>query len=236
MALYEHDGDYHIKLNGQTILNSKASGSEAAFADVMTGFYAPYHKPRVLVDGVGLGFVLKRVYENLNVQSKVEMTESVKELLDWNREHLKGLNGKLLSDARLKIHTKSLVEIIGKAPPEHYDAVLIDVNHSPASLLGRSNTELLTRQGINLLMCALKAGGRVGFWSAGPDKDLEKMLRKAGHEVFSVSAKSYEQAKKASHTIYVVEKPAPKEKRRKADSPEEAPVGNRVRRGKRPRE
>lgn len=237
LAFYEHDGDYHLKLNGQTILNSKATLAEETFADILTGFFAPYHKPRVLIDGMGLGFVLKKVYKNLNVQSKIELTEPCKELLKWNREFLQHLNGKLLADARLKIHTRDTMEVIRKAPPDHYDVIMLDVNHGPAAMLGLSGEDFLTRQGVALIMCALKPGGRVGFWSAGPDRELEKMLKKAGHQVISASAKSYEQAKKASHTIYVVEKPLPKEKRRSAQVVEDAaPEGNRVRRGRRPRE
>lgn len=210
LALYEHDSAYHLKLNGHALMSTTATASEAVLAELVCGHYARYQKPRVLIGGLGFGFSLKRTLELINPQSKVEVAELLPEVVAWNREFLAPVNGLLLKDPRVKIFTEDVFNIIGRAPEAHYDAIMLDVDNGPVAMVQGGNDRLYDRNGIDLIMHALKPGGRVAFWSASMDKPFEKRLKKAGYDVLVQGAKAYEQAKKFSHTIYVVERPLPK--------------------------
>ena len=59
MTLTRHAGDYYIDVDGETLMSTRAPGSEKALADLAAEVLSGNSWPRVLVGGLGLGFTLE---------------------------------------------------------------------------------------------------------------------------------------------------------------------------------
>lgn len=203
-SLHEHDGEYFLKLNGRQLMGSNSTVSELLLADLACRFGADVKRPSVLIGGLGLGFSLRRVLEIAGPNVSVQVAELLPEVVAWNREFLGGLNGKLLDDHRVEVVTRDVFECI-KTGPSSYDAILLDVDNGPTSLVQTQNSRLYTGRGLSLIHRSLRRGGRVAFWSAEQEPAFLASLKRAGFRAEEFEAKSHERAKRAAHRIYVGE-------------------------------
>lgn len=214
LALFEHDGSYHIRLNGQGLMHSTQSASELLLGELAASRLAGTGRaqqppPRLLIGGLGLGFTLKSVLEKLDAQpaARIEVAELFPEVVEWNREFLRDLNGALLEDPRVEVRAQDVWELLAQAGQGAYDAIMLDVDNGPAAMVHKQNARLYTTKGVRRLAGALKAGGRACIWSAGSEeRAFTERLKKAGLQVEVVPARLYPQAKRCACTIYVADK------------------------------
>lgn len=183
-------------------MGSNSTVSELLLADVACPPGPRREKSRVLIGGLGLGFSLRRVLELTGPKATAEVAELLPEVVAWNREFLQGLNGRLLDDPRVEIFTGDVFDCIKKGPAR-YDAILLDVDNGPTSLVQPQNGRIYDRHGISLIWRALKPGGRVAFWAAEREPTLLTSLKRAGFQVEEVPCKAHERAKREAHRIYV---------------------------------
>ena len=176
MALYEHDGAFSISLNGKELMHSKVTASESLLGRTGVDQINKDIPTRVLIGGLGLGFTLKSVLESGNSKMRIELAELVPEVIEWNRTYLKELNGELLDDPCVDIKGMDVIDLIQNAEPRTYDAILLDVDNGPVAMVDANNDQLYSNSGIRLMCRALKKGGRIVVWSAGPDLQFEKRL------------------------------------------------------------
>ncbi len=204
-SLHEHCGEYFLKLNGTQLMGSNATVSELLLADLACDWREPRASPRVLIGGLGLGFSLKRVLELVGPGAAVEVAELLPEVVAWNREFLRELNGSLLDDPRVKVTVGDVFDCI-KRNPAHYDGILLDVDNGPTSFVQPKNSRLYTGNGFALIRRALRPGGRVAFWSADKEPAFLAQLGRSGFFAEEAPAKAHERAKRAAHRIYVGER------------------------------
>jgi spermidine synthase len=204
LVLLEHDGEYYLKVRGVQLMSTTASSSEQRMAELACERLPA--RPRILIGGLGFGFTLRRVLELCPADAVVEVAELLREVVDWNREHLREVNGALLDDPRVKIHTADVFGLISKAAGQPYHAILLDVDNSPDPLVQQGNGRLYDRNGIALAKAALHHGGRVVYWSANADKGFAKALERVYPRVECVGAKAYPKAKRFTHTLFVAER------------------------------
>jgi spermidine synthase len=204
-SLHEHDGDYFLKLNGRQLMSSTATTSELLLADLACKGLRTLPNPRVLIGGLGLGFSLRRVLELVGRGATVEVAELLPEVVAWNREFLRAVNGALLDDPRVKLITGDVYQVIRRAGKSCYDAILLDVDNGPTSFVQRENSRLYNRNGRGLILRALKPGGKVAFWSACEERGFIPSLTRCGFKAQAFPAKSHDRAKRAAHVIYVAE-------------------------------
>lgn len=205
LALYEQDGAFSINFNGQELMHSKATASEVLLGKLGAEALDKEASSRVLIGGLGLGFTLRSVLEVAGPKAVIEVVELVSEVIDWNRELLKDLNGELLEDPRVEVRHDDVAKLIRKADPNTYDSIILDVDNGPTAMVTGNNFNLYSKSGVRLIRSALKVGGRVVFWSAGPDQKFELRLKQAGFEVSSHPAKVHEGAKRAAYLLYVAQ-------------------------------
>lgn len=199
LLLQEHDGEYFLKIGGVPLMSTTAAASEQEMATLAC---PPSEKPRrVLIGGLGFGFTLRRVLELVSEESEVVVAELLQEVIDWNREYLREVNGALLDDSRVEVRKKDVFKIMqGK---EQFDAILLDVDNSPDPLVQKGNGRLYQRRGLEIARSSLRPKGLVVYWSAHQDAGFAKQLRKVFSRVDVVPAKAYPKAKRFTHTLFV---------------------------------
>jgi spermidine synthase len=203
ITLHEHDGEHYIKHNGRQLMSTIATVSELLLADLGCRELKGVPKPRVLIGGLGLGFTLRRVLEIVGEDAVVHVSELLPEMVEWNREFLGNVNGRLLKDPRVEVLVQDVFKVMRELKGERYDAILLDVDHTPASWVQVQNFRLYERAGFDAVYRALKPHGLVAYWSAGEEPEFVQRLGRAGFQVQSYEAKAHPTAKRAVHRIYL---------------------------------
>lgn len=207
LALFEHDGNFSIFLDGKELMHSMVTASESLLGSLGAERLDPRKKNRVLIGGLGLGFTLKAVLESTGSNTTIEVAELLPAVIEWNRSHMQNLNGSLLDDPRVDVRNKDVAKLIREAAPATYDAILLDVDNGPVAMVAENNSSLYSRSGIKSICSALKPGGRFIIWSASPDQKFEHRLQRAGLKMEAVRAKAHARAKRASYLLYVIQLP-----------------------------
>lgn len=205
LALFEHDGSYCIRLNGQDLMNSRTSASETLLGQVGCGRLAEVPNPRILIGGLGLGYTLRSVLEQVGSGARIEVAELFPEVIEWNRQFLRVLHGDCLDDPRVEVFAEDVFRTLKRAGREAYDAILLDIDNGPTAMVQKSNARLYDRAGLELLAKAVQGSGRVAIWSAARDGGFEDRLKRAHFRFEAVSAKIYPNAKRAAYIIYVAD-------------------------------
>ena len=206
LSLHEHDGEWHLKLNSRELMSTTSTASELRLGEVACERIAGESAPRVLIGGLGFGFSLAAVLARVRRGAEVHVAELLPEVVTWNREFLREVNGRLLDDPRVKVLTEDVFHVIRRAGAKAasaYDAILLDVDNGPTSFVQEKNSRLYDRRGFGLLRRALRPGGRVAFWSATEEPQFIGELRRAGFSAQVVEAKAHERARRFAHRIYV---------------------------------
>jgi spermidine synthase len=205
-TLHEHDGEFFMKLNGRQLMSTTSTTSELLLAQLPCDGLRGRADACVLIGGLGLGFSLQRVLELVGKHAAVQVAELLPEVVAWNRDFLGAVNGALLDDRRVKVIVGDVFEIIRRASPASYDAILLDVDNGPTSFVQAQNSRLYNRRGLDTISRSLKPGGKVAFWSACPEPEFVESLVRAGFKTKAVPAKAHERAKRFAHMIYVAER------------------------------
>jgi spermidine synthase len=83
-----------------------------------------------------------------------------------------------------------------------YDAILLDVDNGPDGLVRQANDRLYSNAGLAAARSALRPGGVLAVWSAGPDPVFARRLHKAGFAVDEVRVRARSNGKGAKHVIW----------------------------------
>jgi spermidine synthase len=172
---------FEVKLNDEYLMSSLFHESEVALADLglaeLTG-----EGWDVVVGGLGLGYTAAAALKYDQV-ARIIVVEALAPVIDWHERELVP-NGRLLSeDARCRYcHGDFFALVRGDgfdpADPGHlFDAILLDIDHTPDALLNHSHADLYSEKGMMRLRTFLKPGGIFGLWSnEGPDESFLAIL------------------------------------------------------------
>ena len=206
LTLHAHDGRFSIRINGQELMHSAVTTSEAQLGEMAVARLAPGAHPRVLIGGLGMGFTLAAVLSNVGPGAKVDVAELVPQVVEWNRTHMEKLNGWRLADARVSILREDVGAVLSRTPARTYDAVILDVDNGPTAMVHGDNARLYGVDGIQTMVKILTPGGRMAVWSAGADSRFEARLTRAGLRVSVVPAKLHATARRATYVLYFADK------------------------------
>jgi spermidine synthase len=207
VSLHKHDGAYQLRVNGLGLMTTRQNRSESELAELACAAIKPGHRPRVLIGGLGLGFTLRRVLELLPTVH-VQVAELLPDVVAWNREHLREVNGALLDDPRVEVIVEDVHTVLAMAPFGAYDAVMLDVDNGPEPFVDARNAQLYGGAGLRLLAHVLRPGGRAAFWSASADDAFVRRLTRAGFKAEARKSRAYPDAKRAIYTLILADRPA----------------------------
>jgi spermidine synthase len=179
LVLARRDDEWVIRYGGKVLMSSRQHGSEDALAELALARVR--QRRAVLVGGLGLGFTVRAALDRLPVDAKVVVAELTPALLDWNRRLVGQLAGRPLDDRRTHVHIGDAVARIREAKGA-YDAILLDIDNGPGSMVHESNDRLYGPGGIALCREALRDGGCLAVWSAHHDGRYLERLQRAGFQ------------------------------------------------------
>lgn len=206
LTLLQDEEDFLIRLNGQPLMHSAGAASEVQLGLLAVEHLGDVAAPRVLVGGLGLGFTLRAVLDGAGPTARVDVVELLPEVVEWNRRHLGGLNGRLLDDPRVTVHQTDVYGWLHTARHTPYDAVVLDVDNGPVAIVQADNRRLYHARGIQRLVTALVSRGRAAIWSAGFDPNFAERLSRAGFRVEAIPARLHPAIDSYPYVIYLADR------------------------------
>lgn len=205
VRLFQRDTEFSIQSGNEELMNSRAFGSENALAELSCAMIQGVPRPRVLIGGLGLGFTLAAALKCLYAEAEVVVAELLPAVVAWNHGVLGHLAGHPLKDPRVIVKETDVTRLI-KAEQQAYDAIMLDIDNGPTPITLKSNAWLYTPQGIAVTFAALKPGGVLAVWSAGPEPEFARQLERGGFQVEEKRVKARGN-KGANHVIWLARRP-----------------------------
>ncbi len=173
---------FEIKLGDEFLMSSLFTASEIALARLGVAA-AEGEALDVVVGGLGLGYTARAVLESDNVAS-LTVVEFLQAVIDWHEEGLLPLGPELVADPRCRLQQGDFFALAAspagldpQRPDRRFDAILVDIDHSPDWLLDDRSTGFYRPEGLEALARWLKPGGVFGLWSdARPDDGFTERL------------------------------------------------------------
>jgi spermidine synthase len=208
---------FEIKLGDAFLMSSQFTAAEIELARL--GLAAlPGAELDVVVGGLGLGYTAQAVLENPKVRSLV-VVDALAEVIEWHQQGLIPLGRPLTGDPRCRLvhgdffamsHSADGFDPL--APGRCFDAVLVDIDHSPQNLLHPRHAALYRKQGLDNLAAHLNPGGVFALWSNDPPDDAFIVVLAAAFASSAAHVVTFENAsgdRAASNTVYVAVKADP---------------------------
>jgi spermidine synthase len=173
---------FEIKLGDEYLMSSLFTASEVALARLGLAALEGVNL-EVIVGGLGLGYTAQAVLEHEAVGSLI-VVEMLDAVIDWHQTGLLPLGLSLVADKRCRLVQGDFFAMArGKAgfdpdaPERRFDAVLVDIDHSPDALLDDRSVSFYQPTGLRALSAHIKPGGIFGLWSnEKPDRAFTDRL------------------------------------------------------------
>ncbi len=201
LTLSRHDRDYHIAIERQELMSSRAHESELELARLGCARLDRASAPAVFIGGLGMGYTLRQTLDLLPPAGRVVVVELLPDVIAWNRDLLGALNGQPLSDPRVIVTPGDAVAHIGQAESA-YDAILLDIDNGPAAMTTTGNGRIYSRTGLHACRRALRPAGCLAIWSAAADAHFDRLLRQVFPHVLRFRAPPYKGARSLSRYIW----------------------------------
>jgi spermidine synthase len=102
------------------------------------------------------------------------VVEALADVVDWHRRALVPLGAELTADPRCAFVNGDFFALVDSpaidstTPGKRFDAILIDIDHSPAKVLHPAHAAFYRRAGLRRMSEHLRPGGVFGLWSDDP--------------------------------------------------------------------
>ena len=202
---------FEIKLGDEFLMSSQFTTAEIELTRL--GLAAVDRRNiDVVVGGLGLGYTARAVLENPDVRSLI-VVDALAEVIEWHAQGLLPLGPQLTGDPRCCLvngdffaMSHSQEGFDSGASGRRFDAVLVDIDHSPRNLLHPRHAALYEPEGLARLASHLNPGGVFALWSNDPPDDaFERVL--AGSFATStshvVTFDDWRGDRDASNTVYI---------------------------------
>ncbi|OLT28610.1 spermidine synthase [Nocardiopsis sp. CNR-923] len=171
----------------------------------------------VAVGGLGLGYTAAAVLDDPGVRS-LAVIEALEAVVDWHARGLVPAAGALSKDPRCRLlhgdffaAVASPGGLLSGAPDRLFDALVVDIDHSPRHVLDPSHADFYTPDGTRRLTDHLRPGGVFALWSDDPPDDTYlKVLRTAFDRVRAevVAFPNPYRDEPSANTVYLGTRPA----------------------------
>jgi len=155
------DGALELRVNGVFVMDDVETTSERRLAEVVLERDAR----DVVVGGLGLGFTVRALLEDVGVRMVL-----VAEL------HPEVILAGAVDDDRLEVVIGDIRDLVAEQPPAFWDAVLLDVDNGPDSLVHAGNAAVYGDAFVAECARVLRPGGTLAVWSMADSPALRATL------------------------------------------------------------
>jgi spermidine synthase len=172
---------FEVKLGDEYLMSSLFTEAERQLA--ILGLAPLDGRLDVVIGGLGLGYTAAEALKNKNVKRLV-VIDLFQAVIDWHRAGLVPLGDTLTRDPRCELRQGDFFELArtgfdASARERKFDAVLLDIDHSPEHFLGPESKSFYTSDGLASLRIQLKPNGTFALWSNdSASEDFTHHLRK----------------------------------------------------------
>jgi len=164
---------WEVKLGDEFLMSSLFTASEEAVATL--GLEACRGTDLdVVVGGLGLGYTAVTALADERV-IRLQVIEALPEVIGWHRDGLVPLGAELTADTRCSLrHADFFAAVeVGIEPDQRggsrrFDAILVDIDHTPSHHLHASNASFYGPAGFGRVRDQLQPGGVFALWSDDP--------------------------------------------------------------------
>jgi spermidine synthase len=135
------------------------------------------------------------------------------EVIEWHERGLLPLGEQLTADPRCRFvngdffaKSASADGLDPQAPGRHFDAVLVDIDHSPQNLLHPNHAALYRPEGLRNLAGHLHPGGVFALWSNDPPDETFKAVLASVFATSDARVVTFDnplQDRDATNTVYI---------------------------------
>jgi len=174
---------YEVKLGDEFLMSSLFTVAEVALARLGLAALPPSSTDlHVVVGGLGLGYTARAALADPRLHT-LTVVEALGEVIEWHRQALLPFADELTSDPRTTLLHGDFFAMTRadgfdpRTPDRRFDAVLLDVDHSPRHVLHPSHADFYTADGLRRLADHLLPGGVFALWADGaPDDEFTAVL------------------------------------------------------------
>jgi spermidine synthase len=205
---------HEIKLNDEFLMSSLFTAAEVELARLALADL-PREPLDVVVGGLGLGYTAQTVLEHPHVGSLL-VVDALDEVIEWHRQGLIPAGKALTADERCRLVHGDFFAMLRSghgfdpaAPGRQFDAIIVDIDHSPRHLLHPGNADFYQPEGLRRLAELLRAGGVFALWSNDPpDEEYVATLASIFTAVRSeiVSFPNPLQDRDSTNTVYLAKR------------------------------
>src|SRR5258705_2089519 len=202
---------YEIKLGDEFLMSSQLTTAEVELARLGLAALARTDLG-IVVGGLGLGYPALAVLENSSLRSLI-VVDALPEVIEWHEQGLLPLGKQLTADPRCRLVNGDFFAMADSAdgfdsavPRRRFDAVLVDIDHSPTNLLHPRHAALYQRQGLARLAEHLHLGGVFALWSHDPPDDAFNAALAGAFAISAAHVVTFDNSRgdhDASNTVYV---------------------------------
>ena len=155
---------YEAKLGDEFLMSSLFTVAEVELARLaLAGLDGD--RLDVLVGGLGLGYTALAALEDPRVGA-LTVVEALPDVVAWHQRELLPTSARLTSDQRTTLVTADFFDTIGAGRPldparadRRYDAVLVDIDHSPRHVLNPGHAAFYTESALRRLTTRMTPAG-----------------------------------------------------------------------------
>ena len=174
---------YEVKLGDEYLMSSMFTVAEEELSRLALAVL-PDAPCDVVVGGLGLGYTARTVLADERVRSLI-VVEALGPVIDWHRQELLPDARALTSDPRVTLLEGDFFALLRdgtgfdrSTPERRFDAILVDIDHSPVNVLDPAHADLYTAEGLRRVSDRLHPGGVFGLWSDdAPEETFLSLLR-----------------------------------------------------------
>ncbi len=170
-----------VTLNHQFLMSSLYTDSEKALATIAVEMHN-CNELQVLVGGLGLGYTTRAALNSEKV-SHVEVVEFLPQVIQWMKDGLVPLSSELNQHQQLEVVQGDVYKRLLNGPDKRYDAILIDVDHSPDERLDHESVSFYSEEGLLAAKEHLNKDGVLAVWSYAESSPFAEALNRVFAEV-----------------------------------------------------
>ena len=203
---------YEVKLGEEFLMSSMFVEAEEALATL--GLEAVQGSDlEVVVGGLGLGYTAVAALNDKRI-AELLVVDALDTVINWHKDELVPLGKILNQDSRNRYVLSSFFDLAvapeqgfdPERPGRKFDAILLDIDHSPTEYLNPANAGFYTTENLALMAQQLKPQGVFAMWSQNlPEAHFEALLKTVFAEVKSHVVSFYNpfQNCESTNSVYV---------------------------------